>query len=117
MIEHEITIYRKSWANHSLKTLSRDLKKHREGELPAQRVWTSEGNLWEEYYWLHGLRHRENGPAWRDWYVNGNLRQEFYYLNGGLHREDDLPAERRWHENGTLWRECYYLKGVEYDRT
>lgn len=34
-------------------------------------------------WWIHGKRHRENGPAvkWDDGY-------EAYYLNGDFHKED-----------------------------
>jgi antitoxin component YwqK of YwqJK toxin-antitoxin module len=82
MIQHEITINKRDYReNHTLKTVNRDLKKH-----------------------------RETGPAWREWYPNGVLDREMRYLNGLKHREDG-PACRWWHENGNLSDKKYWLKG------
>jgi antitoxin component YwqK of YwqJK toxin-antitoxin module len=118
MIQHEITIYQFIYFRHYLGTWNRDLKRHREGDLPAYRGWYKNGNLWEESYRLNGLAHREGDlPAWRDWHENGNLGYESYYLNGKKHREGDLPADRSWYENGTLGQEEFWLHGEEYDPT
>jgi hypothetical protein len=90
MIRHEITISKNGYGGeYTLSTVNRDLKKHREGGLPARR-W---------------------------WHFNGTLRGEVYYLNGLQHREGGLPAVRAWCWNGTLWYDQYYRNGEEYDKT
>jgi hypothetical protein len=49
MIQHEITIYK--WVEiHYLKTLNRDLKIHREGDLPARWAWNPNGTFAREKY-------------------------------------------------------------------
>jgi hypothetical protein len=78
MIRHEITIY--NWVEmHCLDTLNRDLEYHREGDLPAVRLWNEDGNL----------------------------EAEAYYLNGVTHREGRLTAARMWNWNGTLFGKKY----------
>jgi hypothetical protein len=116
MIRHEITI-NTGQDYHYLATLNRDLKNHREGGLPAWRVWNRDETLVREMYYLHGKRHREDGPSEMRWHSNGNLGHESYSLNGDWHREDG-PAWREWlFGNGNLHREEYYLKGVQYAPT
>jgi hypothetical protein len=111
MIQHEITIYEVKYGSRFLSTVSRDLKKHREGDLPAWREWYENGSLSVESYYLNGLYHREvDLPAYRGWYENGSLSVESYYLNGLYHREGGLPAFMRWGEKGVLQIErCYKL--------
>jgi antitoxin component YwqK of YwqJK toxin-antitoxin module len=93
MIQHEITIYTCEAEEFFLETLDRDLKKHRESGLPAFRSWHENGNLWEEIYYLHGLKHREGGlPEIRNWGIDGNHFSEYYYRNGRLYCKGDLPA-------------------------
>ena len=94
MIQHEITI-NTGQDYHYLKTFNRDLEYHREGGLPAWRMWCENGTLKSEFYCLNGDKHREGGlPAKRNWHENGNLWYEIYYLHGELHRDGNLPAER-----------------------
>jgi hypothetical protein len=118
MIQHEITISFTGWNDAlSLTTMNRDLKGHREDDLPAHRNWLMEGSLFEEMYYLNGLKHREGDlPAVRRWDGNGTLRWERYYLKGEYHREDG-PAWRVWRADESLWSELHYLEGEEYDPT
>jgi hypothetical protein len=78
MIQHEITLIK---FNKCLKTLNRDLKKHREGDLPALRSWCENGTLTREFYHLNGKWHLEDGPAYRTWFDNGILGKVIYYRN------------------------------------
>ena len=75
----------------------------------------------DEYWWLNGKRHREDGPAVeyangdKSWYLNGKLHREdgpayegtsgtkYWYLNGKLHREDGPAYE------GTSGTKYWYL--------
>jgi antitoxin component YwqK of YwqJK toxin-antitoxin module len=118
MIRHEITINKVGIGElPTLDTFNRDLKKHREGGLPAFRGWHENGTFWKEEYYLNGKEHREGDlPALRIWYVEGSLWQVGYYQRGELHREDG-PAYRQWYANGNLAWEEYYLNGEEYDPT
>ena len=74
-----------------------------------------------KYWFLHGKRHREDGPAieysdeTKDWYLNGNLHREdgpafefengtkYWFLHGKRHREDGPAVE---YSDGT---KCWYL--------
>ena len=57
-------------------------------------------NLGTEFWYLNGLRHREDGPAIE--YTDGS---KYWYLNGKLHREDGPAVE---YTNG---RTEYWING------
>ena len=54
----------------------------------------------DEYWWLNGKLHREDGPAIE--YANGD---KSWYLNGKLHREDGPAIE---YASGD---KCWWLNG------
>ena len=78
---------------------------------------------YHKYWYLNGLRHREDGPAaeWSDgtncWYKNGKFHREdgpaierpdgrkFWFLNGERHRKDGPACE---YADG---EKSYYLEG------
>lgn len=59
--------------------------------------------------------HRENGPALVRFYNNGNIYDEHYYLNGVRHREDG-PAYIYYSGNDKIYLVYYYLKGIKYTK-
>jgi hypothetical protein len=81
-----------------------------------------------KFWYLNGLRHREDGPAmeWangnKSWWRNGDLHREDgpavefpngdkeWWLNNKLHREDGPARER---SNGT---KEWYLDGWRYNK-
>ena len=86
-----------------------DTARGREGH---HRAYHKDGNLWEEFYSLNGLR----DGAGRWYYPNGNKKAELTYV------QERLNGLNRWyHENGQLKHEQYYLNGqmhgitYEYD--
>jgi hypothetical protein len=71
----------------------------------------------EEHYYLHGQRHRENGPALiRYRGSNGVCFEEFYYRRDRLHRNPkEGPAQIERNYDGTvLTLECYFVNGRGY---
>jgi hypothetical protein len=82
MIKHEITI---SNFNPNLYTLNRDLKKHREGDLPAQRVWNQDRLLGEVTYYLNGNEHREEDISSFRWTWGMSYIRAVCSLNGNFH--------------------------------
>jgi len=80
-----------------------------------------------QYWYKHGLQHRENGPAvithtYEEWRQNGklhrvdgpafkfygNVMNEHWYLSGKLHRENGpavtQPGYKAWYRNGEVHR-------------
>ncbi len=49
---------------------------------PAWRVWSSDGNLLHESYWLDGNLHNPAGPALRELDSAGNLICEEFWFAG-----------------------------------
>jgi len=60
-------------------------------------------------YYLYGLKHRDNGPA----IVDKLKRSEYWYNHGLLHREDGGPARiiYKFHDKNTM-NICWYKYGV-----
>jgi antitoxin component YwqK of YwqJK toxin-antitoxin module len=81
----------------------------------VKKEYYPNGNIWNEYYYLDGLRHREDGPARICYYMNGNIWHEEYYINGIKHREGG-PAYI-WHsDKGDLQYESYYILGIQVSK-
>jgi len=71
---------------------------HRDPKAGPARTWNIDGE-WNlglgdeqrEEYWVHGKRHREDGPAMR--FSRNGIETEHWYLNGEKHRDpEDGPA-------------------------
>lgn len=69
----------------------------------------------DKYWYLNGLRHREDGPAVE--YSDGSKKS--WYLNGLLHREDGPAIEfsdgtKAWYLNGQHHTEEDYNDAYYY---
>ena len=80
---------------------------HRRGKV-AISVKCTNGKKWYERYYIHGKRHRLNGPAYTSWHDNGQKRYEGYRINGERHRLNG-SAYTSWYSNGQKYCESYYI--------
>jgi antitoxin component YwqK of YwqJK toxin-antitoxin module len=60
-----------------------------------------------KYFDNDGKLHRENGPAFIYFYKSGELLQEKYYFHGIRHRKDDYQSIS-YYPNGNIWKLEYY---------
>ena len=66
-------------------------------------------------YYLHGEKHREDGPA-EIWYYydDGSIESEEYYFNDKLHRKDG-PAVVIYHMDGSIKDKEYWFNNIKFD--
>ena len=82
-------------------------KNHRE-DGPAYIEYYENGNIKIESYYIHGKKHRENGPSRIEYYENGNIKSKFYYIDDKKHKEDG-PAYIEYYKNRKMKKEIYYI--------
>jgi antitoxin component YwqK of YwqJK toxin-antitoxin module len=83
---------------------------------PALKVFSSEGELLKESWYINGVHTREDGPASTEWHENGNIHRELWYQNGEISRIDG-PATLVYDENGVKIQETWMKDGeIHRDR-
>jgi hypothetical protein len=109
MIRHEVTI-RTDIKQKEIKlhTLNRDLQKHREDDLPAERSWWGKTSHIRRFRYLKsGVPHRGfDMPAEMGWWPRGSLCIEQYYTNGSLFRPQQEYAfvSVEWWPDGNIYK-------------
>jgi len=68
------------------------------------------GKIKNEYYYLDGELHREDGPANIWYYDNGVMCSEHYLLNGKYHRDNGF-AKNWYFSNGIIDDAEYWING------
>lgn len=76
------------------------------------QTWQENRRRKKVEYWMHGQRHRENGPAVEEWHMGRRKSMQIYYVNGELHRlASEGPAYQAWREDGHREKVEYWLDG------
>jgi len=68
------------------------------------------GDLMFEYYYHHGILHREDGPAAINYNWGELVAKERYCQHGELHRLDG-PASIDYNQSGEIIGQFYYING------
>lgn len=92
--------------------------RHRE-DGPAMILYTPEGSLISEEFYVHGKAHREDGPAVIHYGADGRVTKEDYMIDGQLHRE--VGPAVIWYANGEpvseeIWKFGVHMKAPHIPR-
>jgi hypothetical protein len=90
--------------------LDRDLKKHREGDLPALIEWSYQLKLINVIFYFKNTKHRDNGPSRLSWFLQGELQSEVFRRHDRYYRKGSLPALVCWDKDGNVETSsfCFY---------
>ena len=81
-------------------------------EPEIRRDYYPDGKIEEEWWYLGGKMHREDGPAKIRYYPDGIVEYERWYLNNEMHRVDG-PAWIEYREDGSVEYENWFLNDVK----
>lgn len=89
---------------------------HREGDNPAEELYTPAGNLLNATYAKNGVRHRDgDNPAIVYYFVDTEIHSRLVYIkNGNFHRENDQPAEIDYAQNKKAIKKCWHENGYTH---